>query len=365
LAAEFPLFPLLPWELRVMIWKFALRPVLPGAHVFSVNDTRDSEPNNPEHKMRHDRSPFGDSRLAPPRCLPRGVDFDAVAQASAPISWVLNNPSTYLIDSGLWTGCKESLLVIEKEFQKPKRRHKVWSAAEVESFRQLRGRFTLPETATYAITVASDNNSSRRRYITVFLYQDLFILQPDSIRAIDRDLRWDCIPSLIYSSHIALEYNPSWEGVGHKNTPEHAADLVLQNAPNVARTDSWTLWFIDYRIKRSPRYLEPAQEQADGVRDIPPRVFHASDRKFVEVKEGELGHWVGHDRMWDAGCKGSVGDFASSCSSRFVQRLREICESWYANDRSRLPDFDWVECGLLACEFLLTVGSSLSKPSLH
>lgn len=66
----------------------------------------------------------------------------------APISWTLNNPSTYLIDSGLWTACKESLLVIEKEFQHPARREKKWSLEEVEICQAERGRFTLPETAT-------------------------------------------------------------------------------------------------------------------------------------------------------------------------------------------------------------------------
>ncbi|KAK3357541.1 hypothetical protein B0T25DRAFT_566805 [Lasiosphaeria hispida] len=62
--------------------------------------------------------------FAAPRCLPRGVDFGPAAQAAAPISWALNNPSTYPTDSGLWAACKESLLVIENEFQIPARRQK-------------------------------------------------------------------------------------------------------------------------------------------------------------------------------------------------------------------------------------------------
>ncbi|KAK3380000.1 hypothetical protein B0T24DRAFT_523231 [Lasiosphaeria ovina] len=191
MAAGFHFFPLLPWELREKIWKLATRPALPGAHVFRVYNANDSEHTGPEHETSRDNYPWiSKSRLAAPRCLPRGVDFDPAIQAAAPISWTLNNPLTYLIDSGLWAACKELLLAIENEFQTPVRRQKVWSLSEVENFRKKRGRFTLPETATY---IASDN--SRRRYLTVFPGQDLFILQPYDITALNWDLVWDNFPT--------------------------------------------------------------------------------------------------------------------------------------------------------------------------
>ena len=195
MAADFHFFPLLPWELREMIWKLAIRPALPGAHVFRVYNANDSSEHstttNPEHETSRDDYPWiSKSRLAAPRCLPRGVanTFDPAAQAAAPISWTLNNPSTYLIDSGFWTACKELLLVIDKEFQSPARRQRVWSPSEVESFRKKRDRFTLPETATYV--AACDNSRRRRRYLTVFPDQDLFILQPHDITALNWDLVW-------------------------------------------------------------------------------------------------------------------------------------------------------------------------------
>jgi len=34
----FHLFPLLPPELREMIWELAVRPAVPGAHIFSICD---------------------------------------------------------------------------------------------------------------------------------------------------------------------------------------------------------------------------------------------------------------------------------------------------------------------------------------
>ncbi|KAK4221118.1 hypothetical protein QBC38DRAFT_492684 [Podospora fimiseda] len=49
-TAEFHFFPLLSWELRDMIWKFAIWPALPGAHVFRVYNGMDFEQRNPEHE---------------------------------------------------------------------------------------------------------------------------------------------------------------------------------------------------------------------------------------------------------------------------------------------------------------------------
>lgn len=62
---------------------------------------------------------------------------------------------------------------------------------------------------------------------------------------------------------------------------------------------SGTLWFIDYCIKRNPRYQEPTEELSKEPPESPPRAFYASDRRFVEVKKEQLGHGGGHDRMWD------------------------------------------------------------------
>ena len=364
MAAGFHFFPLLPWELREKIWKLATRPVLPGAHVFRVYNANDSEHTGPEHETsRDDYLWISKSRLAAPRCLPRGVDFDPAIQAAAPISWTLNNPSTYLIDSGLWAACKESLLAIENEFQTPARRQKVWSLSEVENFRKKRGRFTLPETATYT---ASDN--SRRRYLTVFPGQDLFILQPHDVTALNWDLVWDNFPTYSFRAgdwrqirwaegerHMALEYDPAWDKVAH-NTRGPAWDFIVDIVESTALAESFSLWFIDYRIKRSPRYQEPTKEQAKGLGDKPPRAFYASDRRFVEVKKEQFGQWAGHDRMWDAGYEVPTEDLCFCCGSHeSVQRLRdELDNKWDydENDWHGSRGVNWIEYGLLACEDL-------------
>jgi hypothetical protein len=121
ISKQFHLFPFLPFELREQIWKLAIRPLLPGAHVFRVYHASDTERANPEHATSRPEYRFNKLgwSVAVSRCLPRSIKFSPAAQAAAPISWTLNNPSAYLIDGGLRTTCKESLQVIEKEFRNP------------------------------------------------------------------------------------------------------------------------------------------------------------------------------------------------------------------------------------------------------
>ncbi|KAH6650518.1 hypothetical protein F5144DRAFT_637426 [Chaetomium tenue] len=323
MATDFHFFPFLPWELRDKIWKFAIRPAVPGAHVFSIRNGRPKH-TNPDHQTPRDDYPhISESSLAAPRCLPRGVDFSPAAQEAAPISWALNNPSTYLVDSGLWAACKESRLAIENGLQIPGKRRKVWSFSEVESFREEQGRFTLPETAMYTV---SDN--ARRRYLTVFPGQDLVILQSSDIRF----LNWNRILNRSgFPYHMALAYDPAWD--------ERIPDLNRM-VYDTAEAGSFALWFIDYRIKRNPRYtgLEGSS-----------KIFYASDRRFVEVEVEELGGWAGHDRMWDAGYEVPTKDiYLRSCSYGFVEQLSDMLD----DKRGHMEGYDlnWVDYGLLACE---------------
>jgi hypothetical protein len=353
-----------------MIWKRAMRPRLPGAHVFHVGDAANSEPPRTERENSRD----GHSRIwqplpATPGGMPRGVDFSTAERATAPISLTLNNPSTYLIDSGLWTACKESLLAIEKEFQVPARRQGVWSLAEVESFRKERSRLALPETTTYLATV-----NSRRRYLTVFPGQDLFILQSHEIAAIDWDFIWDSLPTFRLHAggwlkmgrakdkrHMALEYDPAWDIEDVETHPlryDRSFWLLIANIVyNTAMAGPFSLWFIDYRIKRNPRYQEPAETQSKALGDDTRRTFYASDRRFVEVKEKDLGDGAArHDRMWDNGYEEPTADLRSySGSPEFVQAL-DVHLDALLEEVSRggrvFPGLDRVEYGLLACEYL-------------
>jgi hypothetical protein len=382
MEAEFHFFPLLPWELREKIWKLVIRPTGPGANVFRVYNRKQSEPVMEDEAFTDDFNDWG-WHLAAPQCLPNGVDFSPAARRAAPISWTLNNPSTYLVDSGLWTACKESMLIIEQEFQTPARRQKQWTPSEVESFRAERGRFTLPETATYMIS-----DPSRYRYITVFPTQDLLILQirelptphflqnsHDVIALNDHFLSF-IFPSLLspvgndtktyyrhqYDLHVAFEYDPAWDTVNHHlpDFPSYGSRLLENMIKSTASEGQFSfVWFIDYRIKRNPRHQAATGENAVGLDSEQSKVFFASDRRFVEVKEGQLGGEAGHEKLWDTGYETSTEeeDFCYCCGSEaFINLLDDKLELKYDDEADSctgggpIYDLERISYGLLACE---------------
>ncbi|KAK0655765.1 hypothetical protein B0T16DRAFT_397661 [Cercophora newfieldiana] len=332
MATEFHFFPLLPWELRDMIWKFAIRPALPGAHIFRIST---AEHRTPEQEASGGHCPQKRERFVAPQCLPRGFD----SSQAAPISWTLNNPSMYLVDGGLWTACKESLQAIDKEFQKPTRQEQVWSASEVESSRKKRGRLALPDTATYAV-----RDNSRHRYITVFPERDLFILQSPGIPALD--CVWINLPTFRVimrewavttqgGRHMALKYDPAWDtDTDVDNTGSSRWDSIHSIITVTAFVSDFSVWFI---VRRNPMY--------QGAHK-PSRTFYATDRRFVEVDICETGEQNGHSQMWNLDQDRVSSD--DHCSRpgpvRFVESLRRALMLFLQSHR--------VKYGLLACEYL-------------
>jgi len=105
-CAVFHHFPMLPWELRDLIWDISIRPDQPGAHFFTVFSPSIEE-NKKAMEVYSMKSAYGATELAASRC----------SNGKADRSWTTSNPSTYLIDSGLWTACKESRERMEHRFQ--------------------------------------------------------------------------------------------------------------------------------------------------------------------------------------------------------------------------------------------------------
>ncbi len=93
-AKTFHRFPYLPLELREMIWKRVIRSWVPGAHFFGT--------------------------FKPPKSVPTGhaIAVNERAEASTPVlaAPLHNNPSTYMIDRGLWNACRESRSIIRQDF---------------------------------------------------------------------------------------------------------------------------------------------------------------------------------------------------------------------------------------------------------
>jgi len=358
-ADEFNLFPFLALELREMIWEHAVRPAVPGAHVFPV--LRRPDPSTQDALTKS-------QQLAAPRFVRNGMESRSTAStltnaAVSPFSWPLDNPSAYLIDSGLWTACKESRRVLKRELMRKERRQMASSSSDQGSLNG-QGAVTVPGPATFRTIDA--------HLVTVFVNQDLFIIadvfsgaQPSPPR--NEDLvsetmtRWPHIQHAAPISHsvaaavsqlsrcglsqpgsrnFAVEYNPSWDAPWYD--PAGAISTVVHTLRSHLRGASFKLWFINYHIRPSLNNSHPPTGDDDD--DNAPRVFYAADRRFIEVKESPTGHGVISAPWYVARSAKTIYRTENQMDSLAALR----CMWRYFSPMGRIP----IEFGLLACEYL-------------
>lgn len=361
----FHYFSYLPFKLREQIWRLAIRPPVPGVHIFSLcKDGEESRTTGleglsstfPAHHP-HD-SPW---TLTAPRCLPKTSTFTPKAFAKpwtylidsglwsayhesfsvTPMSWTRNNPSTYLIDSGLWSACRESRQVLEHEFRRPEYHGGNWDESKPtvdkdddKSHEKEFSLFALPGVTSYTTIEGSE-----QRVLTVMPRRDLVIIQPlhNQNYSHKRRLWNDIIPfygtgssptqrSDFSDYHVAMEY--------HSSLPMHWSTLLnlmtYSNRGLIKRVSSF--WLIDYRIKlnRTGR----AECGSGGWPGAKRKVFLGSDRRYVQVlheDEDDGEHKVG---LW---------------------RLVDILQIHVARMRlPGIPELDPrnLQFGLLACEYL-------------
>ncbi|KAH7175187.1 uncharacterized protein B0J16DRAFT_418496 [Fusarium flagelliforme] len=102
---SFHCFRNLPLELQTEIWNSAVRPAKAGVQIFSLTSQHRSQ----SHEGGASETPWADTYyLTGPKWAfgPKSSQFSAIDETTA--SWTKNNPSTYLIDSGLWNACRQS-----------------------------------------------------------------------------------------------------------------------------------------------------------------------------------------------------------------------------------------------------------------
>ncbi|KAH7141404.1 hypothetical protein B0J13DRAFT_637079 [Dactylonectria estremocensis] len=336
---EFHRFLELPWELREDIWRLTIRPACPGVHHFTIynNQVDEDASLNEMEDIVTTHEGYPSTRLAAPRWGPRAIGHHFLSQEHT-ASWTSNNPSTYLIDAGLWTACKESRFVIEHEFQS-----QIWDSDFRSSCTDLNVTFEGKELAR-EMACFKEKNPSKRRYFTVFTKQDIFYLQPHDLETLDWKWTTSYYPELNWSgfrnmSHVALDFDVTWalELLNHENWYTDMMHTLARLAIDAGTDGSVEfLWLIDYGIKRK------SKNHDEGFDDV--AVFRQGDRRFVEMG-------------WRNGCEwetchvieSSEGEDVITCLT-FADSLNnlidDLCHTWNYEPTGDTP----AQWGVLACE---------------
>ncbi|KAF5674281.1 hypothetical protein FCIRC_7819 [Fusarium circinatum] len=259
MATTFHQFLLLPRELRDEIWYLAIRSHHRGVQIFQIhkspsyedNGTQNLSPNPGQHiRPWHFGAPLGHKSY-------KGLD-------GSPDKIV----STYMIDRGLWTACKESRRVIRKHFANPS--NNPGGLAEC-------GR----------VSYCSGSNPF---YLSVWPGSDLFILQLDNFF----DTNWSRIEAFAgtpKSSPCPVE-SCREIGIEYDSNREHGTvgiwrDVTFTVIFSFLLSLKRRLWLVDTNLKR--------KKGAASSRDSDTMQFYASGRKFVPVPldkgEGNLTEW--------------------------------------------------------------------------
>ncbi|KAL6793051.1 hypothetical protein J3E68DRAFT_384959 [Trichoderma sp. SZMC 28012] len=294
----------LPFELRLMIWKFALRPLdhnRPGAHFFSLVNRADgveARRLSARCTIYADNNHCSGYHLAAPK-------FDS---SDGSHSWTKNNPSAYTWDFGMWSACRESRQVIEAHYSQQD-----WTSGS------RRGDWRRPYSQTSISLTASRNNNGWR----FFLHpkQDLVCIQafnPSVASWSDTYHRKDlCVASnhsgdlkVLSFGHIAITYDPSWNDFDEKKENFNFWHLYAEQSARgffmrtLAFFDTHShhddgrkrryLWLIDCNLKRV-RYFNKNRKGR--------KVFYGNGQKFIEVEKSSS------RRSFSSGEYSSVFDF--------------------------------------------------------
>ncbi|WQF87560.1 Putative 2EXR domain-containing protein [Colletotrichum destructivum] len=286
-------FPLLPGEIRNQIWDLAVPPAhFRGVHYFSVlaPDLQEASEAFASQLI------YGDAyQLISATWLP---DDSISTLGRAP-----GNPSTYAIDWGLWTACKESRSFMCHRYGIVKWSdflHKQQQQQEKRDQQQKEFRRQKPDSEEVPATFVLKNDDSFHS-LALFPRHDLIALQLNG----NYRLFMITLPRLGFRSrtvdrtdiyHVAIEFDPSWdvneleqyqrEVEGDIEREENRLDPKLYDTydhlVDIRRSGMLmgaTLWFIDGRLSRKAAVVD------EGCTDMGPRpsaqfVFEGQDNRY-------------------------------------------------------------------------------------
>ncbi|KAM5374758.1 hypothetical protein ACJZ2D_006402 [Fusarium nematophilum] len=347
MADTFHLFSRLPPELRLQIWTQALRPRDPGVHFFTLDPVLDTSETD-EPRFQHLARPLILSRdyrkrysLGAPS-FPLPLDVGPNPATEDKVSWTRNNPSTYLIDGGLWTASKESRRVMESEYQMQKwdavrkgRQHtKKWGS---DVYDDPGGRsYTYDKEKRIPSMGLFVNKDSTGQYFTVLPNWDLLFLQARDfdIGLISQVGRlWSFNAGYHGFKNVAINYDPTWwaEVEYKRGYQRHESGSLLANFALQASfaKEIKTFWFVDYGMKR----------EFNGSRNRPDRkVFEGVGCRFIQVYED--------DEEFESNTGFGSLSFCKTVEDAAQWKQDDVCvaDDWFYNGERACY-------GVLACEY--------------
>lgn len=288
-------FPRLPQEIRDLIWGKAakFRTEKPGVHFFTIFNSRNEEESAAlaEYKLE---GPRGSCLAAPRRKDGQGF------------SWIEGNSSTYLLDRGLWTACRDSRAAIMKVSTMTMcdksctgcRACDYISSDDTDMAK-------LPRTAKFMV-------DGHEQEMIVWPENDLFCLQPYNWNTLSKiTLQHTTISShgKLHLRHVAFEL-PRDEILNLSRTydedaPEPSSHIMVDRIESLLGRGRFQhvkkVWLIDYQLKRAnPR---PAEREfcSNGLRFV--KVTERDDDEWTDRRgDGrdalEFAEWLKHETNW-------------------------------------------------------------------
>ena len=258
-AQMFPLFNHLPYELRAEIWRYAMRDEhVPGVHYFLVQDKDDDTENVifNEYGLIQ-QGPFLAAPSWGPKCFLTG---SCGSPSTDP--WQHQNDSTYLVDSGLWTACKESRDLMLKQVKSPnfpRSRSEYYNSATSKLERTATARILRPKTTAATGKKTSSRHDHELSYITMYPDADLFVLQKGET---DYFLLNDinaAIPFASYDRGFSPLWNVAVEYISERDNKRSAWQLA---EAIYGIEEQMTFYVIDYDA--NPARCERGRRGTDG-----------------------------------------------------------------------------------------------------
>ncbi|WQF85487.1 Putative 2EXR domain-containing protein [Colletotrichum destructivum] len=319
-AKTFHNFPLLPGELRDEIWDKAVRRQgYRGVHYFSVFDATSycTRPVPEEFTNEYLLAKVSEKQLHV---------FGAPMSSGNPSSpsWTIGNQSTYAIDAGLWTACRESRAAMYRRYTPEKWAN--WYTEPFTSFLEhmaLRpGNRELP--AAFKI-VEGDNSQC----FTILPFYDLFLVQFSSFgpyfKSLGKEMPFSSRKfGLEGIPHIAVEFDPSWtleeldqyekdngweweyahiyhpKGSKEEGEPTQPLsderyaeyDSLILASRSLGLPRGVHLWLVDRRLRRKPSPMDNEKKKPSfgrcGTYGTEQLVFESQNCKYYAVPEERI-----------------------------------------------------------------------------